>query len=95
MSKFNIVSSNQFKKDMKRFLRSPKDKSAILKIVIILENMGVEGIPQNMKPHKLIGNYKGMWECHIKPNLLLIWEQEDEPINEISLVRVGSHSELF
>ena len=41
MSKFNIVSSNQFKRDMKRFLRSPKEKSAILKIVIILSRTHV------------------------------------------------------
>lgn len=80
---------------MKRFLRSPKDKAAIFEIVAILEDMGVEGVPEKMRAHKLIGNYKGMWECHIKPDLLLIWEQEDDPINEISLVRIGSHSDLF
>jgi len=48
-----------------------------------------------MKPHTLIGNYKGAWECHIFPDLLLIWEQKYDPVNEIHLIRVGSHSELF
>ena len=48
-----------------------------------------------MRPHKLTGNYKGHLECHILPNLLIIWLQYDEEQNEIYLVRVGSHSELF
>ncbi|WP_436410303.1 type II toxin-antitoxin system YafQ family toxin [Parapedobacter flavus] len=52
-------------------------------------------MPKKMKPHTLVGNYKGAWECHIFPDLLLIWEQEDNPVNEIHLIRVGSHSELF
>lgn len=47
-----------------------------------------------MKPHILIGQYKGCWECHIKPDFLLIWKQNDEK-KIIVLYRLGSHSELF
>ena len=46
------------------------------------------------KPHLLIGNYKGCMECHIEPDLLLIWEQDDTE-KTIMLDRIGSHSELF
>jgi mRNA interferase YafQ len=33
-------------------------------------------------------------ECHILPDLLLIWDV-DEDNNELILARIGSHSELF
>ena len=39
----------------------------------------------------LKGQYKGCMECHIEGDFLLIWIDEDA----ISLVRLGSHSELF
>ncbi len=47
-----------------------------------------------MKPHKLSGNFKNTMECHIKPDLLLIWFEISKD-KEINIVRVGSHSELF
>ncbi|WP_416338751.1 type II toxin-antitoxin system YafQ family toxin [Pedobacter sp. MC2016-05] len=30
-------------------------------------------LKKNIWPHKLAGNYKGNWEAHIKPNLLITW----------------------
>jgi len=42
----------------------------------------------------LKGNFKGFWECHIQPDWLLIWQQDDE-IKLISLTRTGTHSDLF
>ena len=47
-----------------------------------------------MKPHLLTGNYKGALECHIEPDLLIIWVEYEEE-KEISLLRLGSHAELF
>ncbi len=47
-----------------------------------------------MKPHKLRGVYKNDWECHIKPDLLIIWFQIEKP-KTITLIRIGTHSELF
>ena len=60
----------------------------------LLAKNGYVEIPQKMLPHKLIGNYKGSFECHILPDLLLIWD-EFEAEKEIILLRVGSHSDLF
>ncbi|WP_317132770.1 type II toxin-antitoxin system YafQ family toxin [Pedobacter sp. BS3] len=40
------------------------------------------------------GNWDGYWECHIKPDWLLIWKQ-DETIKLITLTRTGTHSDLF
>lgn len=44
--------------------------------------------------YKLTGNYKGNWEAHIKPDLLIIWFEITED-NEIILLRLGTHSDLF
>jgi len=95
MSLYTVFPSTRFKKDYKKFLKRKKELEAIQSTIRLLSQNGHNAIPQRMKPHTLIGNYKGAWECHIFPDLLLIWEQEDDPVNKIHLIRVGSHSELF
>ncbi|EJB80620.1 PZ12b [Helicobacter pylori Hp H-3] len=40
------------------------------------------------------GNLKGLRECHVKPNLLLIYEIKEQE-NELVLLRLDTHSELF
>lgn len=94
MTKFKIVPSSQFKKDFKKYRDRKKEKQAIFDVVELLEG-GSENIPQTMRAHTLLGNYKGFWECHIMPDLLIIWDEQTEPIAEIYLVRVGTNSELF
>ncbi|CAN5362095.1 hypothetical protein BH23BAC2_BH23BAC2_03880 [soil metagenome] len=56
--------------------------------------MGSKEFQKKMKPHLLKGKYFNNWECHIKPDRLIIWIQIEEP-KEIKLVRIGSHSDLF
>lgn len=51
-------------------------------------------LPAQYKPHKLSGNYAGLWECHIKPDCLLVWLQDDNKLTLI-LTNTGTHSDLF
>ncbi len=44
--------------------------------------------------HPLGGNWKGSRECHVNPDILLIY-RVDEKHNKLFLERFGSHSELF
>jgi mRNA interferase YafQ len=44
------------------------------------------------KDHPLSGKYKKYRNCHIEPDWVLIYEINDK---ELSLIRLGSHSELF
>ncbi|MBA2368370.1 MAG: type II toxin-antitoxin system YafQ family toxin [Candidatus Protochlamydia sp.] len=44
------------------------------------------------KDHGLIANYVNHRECHISPDVLLIYKSDEE---QLSLERIGSHSELF
>lgn len=46
------------------------------------------------KDHKLTGNYKDFRECHIKPDLLLIYQKQDE-ILTLTCINLGSHHKLF
>jgi len=95
MSNFELIESTAFKKDLKKYSRNAKKMSLIFECLGLLMDDGVKNIPQKMKPHKLQGIYKANWECHIQPDLLIIWFQIDEPNKEIHLIRVGSHAELF
>lgn len=42
--------------------------------------------------HPLTGNWLGFKDCHIKPDLVLIYRVID---NSLQLARIGSHSEIF
>lgn len=94
MINYHLVYSTKFKKDYKKFLKKKRELMDIQKAIALLAENGHEAIPEKMKPHKLVGNYSGFWECHILPDLLLIWEQTENP-KEIYLLRLGSHSKLF
>ena len=92
---YQIVTSTKFLKDLKLLKkRSEKDFHLLQKLINVLAESGHQGLGKNHKPHKLSGNYKGYWECHVKPDLLLIWD-ENEQINLLELVRTGTHSDLF
>ncbi|HEV2135965.1 MAG TPA: type II toxin-antitoxin system YafQ family toxin [Terracidiphilus sp.] len=45
------------------------------------------------RDHALSGEWSGYRECHIKPDLLLIYRKPDE--ETLQLARLGSHAELF
>jgi mRNA interferase YafQ len=52
-----------------------------------------KSLPENNRDHALIGDWMGYRECHIKPDLLLIYRKPDA--DTLRLARLGSHSELF
>lgn len=79
--------SNAFKRDFKK--HGELDTALIEVLYLLLNN---KPLPPKYKDHDLIGNYKGFRKCHIKPDLLLIHQKDDECL---SLARLGSHSELF
>lgn len=92
---YQIVASNKFLKDLKLLKkRSLKDFALLQDIVTILTEKGHLGLSKKHHPHKLTGNFSGYWECHVKPDLLLIWGENDS-IKLIELIRTGTHSDLF
>jgi mRNA interferase YafQ len=49
-------------------------------------------LPESMHDHSLTGNLKDCRDCHIKPDLVLIYRKIND--NTLELIRLGSHSEL-
>lgn len=84
--------TGQFKKDIKLAKKRGLKMPLLDEVLTLLITNG--SLPKEYKPHVLKGNYAGFWECHIQPDWLLIWEQNDE-IKLISLTRTGTHSDLF
>jgi len=87
-----IVSSNRFKKDLKLALRRGY-KIELLEEVVNKLAAGIVLEPK-YKDHELAGDFKGLRECHITPDWLLIYQViEDELV--LYLSRTGTHSDLF
>jgi mRNA interferase YafQ len=91
---YHLLITTQFKKDLKKLKKRKADFELTTKVLRVLQQKGVKGIPLRMRPHRLSGKFADNWECHLKPDLLIIWMQFESP-KTIRLVRIGSHSELF
>ena len=90
--KYEIIASARFKKDLKRCQKRGLDMTLIYNAMSILSNTGT--LPSEYHPHKLKGNFDGQWECHIKPDWLMTWEQNDNQLTLLFL-QTGTHSDLF
>ena len=92
MSKFKVIATNQFEKDLKLAKKRGMNFDKLYHVVNQLANG--EKLPPQLQNHLLHGDYKGYWECHINPDWLLIYSKDNE-IRIISLSRTGTHSDLF
>ncbi|RYM34566.1 type II toxin-antitoxin system YafQ family toxin [Brumimicrobium glaciale] len=89
---FEIEFESTFKKDYKKAKKNKRNLDLLEEVLLLLRKKG--SLPSSYKPHKLKGNYKGFWECHIQPDWLLIWKL-DSKNKIIYLSRTGKHSDLF
>lgn len=85
-----ISEGRKFRRDLKRQKRRGKDESKLIAVVGALVYDG--HLPSLLRPHRLTGDRSGLWECHIEPDWLLIYDVNDD---EVLLVRTGTHSDLF
>lgn len=90
-----IERASAFKRDYKRVKETPRYRKNIdgLLTGILSILVSDESLPPAFHDHPLIGDWAGYRECHIKPDLLLIYMKPDNVT--LWLVRLGSHSELF
>ncbi len=88
-----IKQTNQFKRDLKRESKGPH-RAVLAKdfteIVRALAND--EPLTEKYGDHALTGQWKDHRDCHVKADLVLIYQKPDEAT--LRLVRLGSHSEL-
>jgi len=89
---YKLVRTTQFKKDIKKYKYSKPTIEAFKQITELLIH-GKE-LPANAKDHELHGELRKCRECHVRPNVCLIYKK-DENNDAIYFVRLGSHSDLF
>ena len=92
------VATNRYEKELKLMIKRGRDLNKLDQLLEVLEaniNKGIEHhllLPEKYCLHKLIGKYKGYWECHIEPDWLLVYYLDDEVLR---LERTGTHNDIF
>lgn len=89
---YTVKFTSKFKKDLKLAKKQNKDLDKLYKVIDELSHGNK--LDLKYKDHELSGVYKGVRECHIEPDWLLIYEYIDNVL-VLSLNRLGSHSDLF
>lgn len=89
---YQLLFANSFRKDLKNCKKRGYDLPLLQKAIDILQETGT--LPESYRPHKLSGRYEGLWECHIKGDWLLIWQQNDTELILI-MTDTGTHADLF
>jgi len=86
--------TSAFKRDFNRIASAPRhrDIDEILSAVLDLLTDN-QPLPTKHRDHALGGNWKGHRECHLKPDLLLIYKFPDD--RTLRLTRMGTHSDLL
>jgi mRNA interferase YafQ len=87
-----IERTTRFKRDYKREKKS--DPMLDEDLLPVIEMLATDAeLPDRLRDHGLTGGWKGFRDCHVRPDLVLIYEKVGGDV--LSLARVGSHSELF
>lgn len=79
--------TNQFKRDFKK--HGELDTGLIEVLYKLLND---EPLPEKYRDHALTGDMKDVRDCHIRPDLVLLYRYFDD--GTLQLIRLGSHSEL-
>ena len=87
-----IEYSSAFKKDYKKAKATPRHRHEVDALVEAAVGLLLDGKPPS-RDHALAGNWAGYRECHLKPDLLMIYSKPNT--DTLRLARLGSHSELF
>ena len=87
--RYKLATTKKFDKEYARL--SESDRKTVDSVV----NMILEGIhlPEKFRDHQLKGNLKNFRDCHVKPDLVLIYGKEED-VMIITAYRINSHSEL-
>ncbi|MDQ7046179.1 MAG: type II toxin-antitoxin system YafQ family toxin [Sulfurovum sp.] len=87
---YRLFKTNSFKRSYKKLKLTDEEDLAYIDVMYNL--LSDIKLIDKYKDHQLKGNMKAFRECHIKPDLLLVYMIEEKVLK---LVDIGSHSELF
>lgn len=89
---FELIKTSRFKAGVKLARKRGLDVSLLEDVIEKLRlDQPLEARHHN---HELSGNFKGVWECHIQPDWLLLY-LKDNGVLVLTLVDTGSHSDIF
>jgi mRNA interferase YafQ len=88
-----INHTHQFKKDFRREKSGRHGKKLDDMIADMVVHLAKDvTLAPRYCDHALIGKWNDHRDCHLKPDLVLIYRKTDDDV--LWLVRLGSHSEL-
>lgn len=94
MTMRRVNRTNEFKRDFKRHSRGKYRDALLYDLPAIIQTLAIDQpLSEKNHDHELGGSYRGLRKCHIKPDLLLIYEKQGGDI--LILISLGTHSELF
>ena len=89
---YSVRPTTRFRKDLKLMVKRGLDPAQLSEVIKLLARG--ERPPEKYSDHALRGEYQGCRECHIQPDWLLVYEQDDKDLY-LYLIRTGTHSDLF
>ena len=95
-ARYNLDYTHSFKKSVRLCSKSKFDLNLLLSAITFLVQNGY--LEQIYYPHPLKGfprkKNRKIMECHISPDWLLVWVQNDYDLTLV-LLDTGTHSNLF
>ncbi len=92
---YTIHETKEFKKSYQRLKQGGVSSSGLKKLREVVELLASGAILSvNYRDHALQGKMKGIRECHIQGDLLLVYKIEQD-ILVLALLDIGSHAYLF
>ena len=89
----SIERTRAFKRDYQRAIATPKHRDLDNLLPAVLTLLAADTpLPAKYMDHPLRGEWKDFRDCHVKPDLVLIYRKISD--ETLQLVRLGSHSEL-
>lgn len=89
---YSVRTTRRFDRSVEKMKKRGLPMDDLRNVITLLMQTGT--LPPEYRPHKLTDNLRGKWECHIKSNWLLVWEQYDDEFLLI-MIDTGTHSDLF
>lgn len=89
---YELAKTSQFKASLKRAKKRGLNISLLEEVI---EKLRTDvSLEDRFRNHELVGKYKGVWECRVQPDWLLLY-LKDNDVLVLTLVDTGTHSDIF
>ncbi|MBR2091182.1 MAG: type II toxin-antitoxin system YafQ family toxin [Fibrobacter sp.] len=89
---YELAKTSQFKASLKRAKKRGLNISLLEEVI---EKLRTDvPLEERFRNHELVGKYKGIWECHVQPDWLLLY-LKDNDVLVLTLVDTVTHSDIF